>query len=189
MRVKMLDDAEFEALPYPEMSTSVGVADPKTRTAYVRKTHIPILDAFNLAHELEHLKDGHDGVHADHYRNGVYYKGAGEIFGNIGSAIPGPWQPFAMAGSAVAARRRQKREQKRQGGGFFGNLISEAQDVGQGGPMDSFQGEAVPQSKPNIVTPGSNIGGVGTGQEGSLDDSIIHRIRGFFSGRNPEGVM
>ena len=79
MQVRACSDEEFEALPYPEMAGSVGVADPVTKTAFYRKSNIPILDAFNLAHELEHLKDGEHGVHADHYANGVYYKKFGDI--------------------------------------------------------------------------------------------------------------
>ena len=181
MRVKVLDDKEFEALPYPDMSSSVGVADPKTNTAYVRRTNIPILDAFNLAHELEHLKDGHAGEHADHYRNGVYYKGFGEIITQIGAAIPGPWQPFAAGGAAMQARQAQKKQAGAQQSNMGG--------MGGGGPMESFQPSTPEPAKPNIVTPGGNIGGVGTGQEGAQDDSVIHRIRGFFSGRAPQGMM
>ena len=74
-KVEFLNDVEFEALPYPDMHTSLGVADPKLGRAYVRRTGIPMVDYFNMAHELEHLEDGDQGVHADHKRNGVYYKG------------------------------------------------------------------------------------------------------------------
>ena len=182
MQVKILNDAEFEALPYPDMSTSVGVADPRTKTAYVRKTHMPIIDAFTIAHELEHLEDGHEGVHADHFRNGVYYKGFPEIATMLGSVIPGPWQPVAMAGGAMQARQAQKKAagqeqdmfRQMQGGGG-----------GQEGPMGSFQPEV---SQPNVIQTG---GGSGFGQSGSQGQEgggggLIDRIRGFFSGRDPQ---
>ena len=178
MQVKILSNEEFEALPYPEMSTSVGVADPRTRTAYVRETGLPILDAFNLAHELEHLKDGHDGVHADHYRNGVYYKGFGEIITQLGAALPGPWQPVAAYGASQQARQAQKKAAGRQqsmGGG---------QEQPMQGPMESFQPQV---SQPNIIQPGQSTGfGAGADSAGvGAGGGAIERVRGFFSGRNP----
>ena len=91
-----LDDSQFEALPYRDMGDKVGVADPKTKTAYARKSGIPIIDAFNIMHELEHLEDGHEGVHADHFdpEHGVYYKGFGNMFSSMG-------QGFSNMGGAV----------------------------------------------------------------------------------------
>ena len=180
MQVKILSNEEFEALPYPEMSTSVGVADPRTRTAYVRETGLPILDAFNLAHELEHLKDGHEGVHADHYRNGVYYKDLTDAFITAGSVIPGPWTPVAMAGGASRQRQAQKKERSRQSAmeqdamGMMGG--------GGQGPMESFQPQV---SQPNVIQTGQGSGfgeSVSQGQGGG--GGAIERIRGFFSGRN-----
>lgn len=90
-KVEFLDDQTFEALPYRDMHEKVGVADPKTMRAFVRKSGMPVMDVFNAAHELEHLKDGHEGVHADHYDpdHGVYYKN----FGNVLSAVA----PLALA--------------------------------------------------------------------------------------------
>ena len=185
MQVKILSDQEFEALPYPEMSQSVGVADPKTKTAYVRRTHIPIIDAFTIAHELEHLEDGHEGVHADHYRNGVYYKGVGDIAKTsavIGANfIPGIG-PLVSAGmgagfGAIDARKAQKSGGMNMASNFSGQM------GGQQSPMESFQPQV---SQPNIIQPGQ--GSYSTGiNPGPTDQSIVHRIRGFFSGRSPQG--
>lgn len=84
-----LDDAEFDALPYRDMESKVGVADPEKGVAYARKTGIPVLDAFNILHEIEHLEEGHEGEYADHYdpEYGVYYKGFGNMFSGIGNAF------------------------------------------------------------------------------------------------------
>jgi hypothetical protein len=75
-KVQFLDDTEFEALPFRDMHDKVGVAHRESQTAYVRSTGIPTLDLFNAMHELEHIEDGQDGVHADHYDPDydVYYK-------------------------------------------------------------------------------------------------------------------
>ena|SRR3990167_4238934 len=191
MQVKILNDEEFEALPYPEMSTSVGVADPRTKTAYVRKTHMPIIDAFTIAHELEHLEDGHEGVHADHFRNGVYYKDFGSTMSSIGNiagpimmAIPG-MQPFGiatMAGSGAGGMIGQRRQQRQAAGqGGFGNLASSGE-----GSMGSFQPEV---SQPNVIQTGGGggAGSLGSGMSGS-GSSALERVRGFFSGRNPQGA-
>lgn len=187
MQVKVLSDAEFEALPYPEMSESVGVADPKRRIAYVRQTHIPIVDAFNIAHELEHLKDGHEGVHADHYRNGVYYKGFGDVAKTsavIGANfIPGVG-PLVSAGMGAGFGAIDARKQRKQQEGAAQGMADQSQPM-QGSPMGAFQPQV---SQPNIVTPGQGSGG---GAEGGFGGggSIVERIRGFFSGRNPQGMM
>lgn len=119
-QVEFLDDTAFEALPYRDMHEKVGVADPRTMRAFVRKSGMPVMDAFNAAHELEHLKDGHDGTHADHYDpdHGVYYKNFGNVlaavaplalslaFPGIGSAIGGALGGFGSAlsgaGSSIA---------------------------------------------------------------------------------------
>ena len=197
MQVKILTDEEFESLPYPEMSTSVGVADPRTKTAYVRKTHIPIIDAFKIAHELEHLEDGHEGVHADHFRNGVYYKGFGDIAKTaavIGANfIPGVG-PIASAGlqtgfSAIDAKKQKKAAGQQQ---------PQFQGGGGESPMQSFQPEV---SQPNVIQTGGGGGGggggfgsgslpAGIGAAGKLGANaagdIFQRIRGFFSGRDPQ---
>ena len=179
MQVKILSNEEFEALPYPDMSRSLGVADPRNRTAYVRETGLPILDTFNLAHELEHLKDGHSGAHADHYRNGVYYKDIGEVFTQLGSVIPGPWQPVAQIGGAMQARQAQKKAKGEQ------ESMMRDQMMGGGGQgtMESFQPQI---SQPNIITPGQTPGfGGGMSEGGQGGGGAIERVRGFFSGRNP----
>lgn len=107
-QVEFLDDKMFEALPYRDMHEKVGVADPRTMRAFVRKSGLPLLDTFNAAHELEHLEDGHEGVHADHYdsEHGVYYKGFGNILAAaaplvLGLAFPGIGSALGGALSSI----------------------------------------------------------------------------------------
>ena len=98
-----LDDKEFERLPYREMESKVGVADPKTGTAYARTSNVPIIDAFNIMHELEHLEDGHEGEHADHYdpEHGVYYKGFGDMFGGMGQGLSNLGGAFSRGAGGI----------------------------------------------------------------------------------------
>ena len=72
--IQILSDQDFDALPYPDTEVSLGIADPKTNTAYVRYTEHEDLNKYLVNHELEHLIEGQGGKHSDHYRNGVYYK-------------------------------------------------------------------------------------------------------------------
>lgn len=184
-QVNVLSNEEFDALPYPEMNTSLGVADPKTKTAYVRYTGLDVLDSHLINHELEHLIEGHGGEHSNHYRNGVYYKGFGEVLQSIAPAlsfIPGVG-PAASIGAGVGGTLASKR-QKPSG--------DQPQFQPQGSPMESFQAPEAP--KPNIVTP-SGFGGeqMGTGSNAisgmSGGGSPIERVRGFFSSRNPQGAL
>lgn len=99
-----LDDKDFEALPYRDMHDKIGVADPKTGVAYARKSGVPVIDAFTIMHELEHLEDGHEGVHADHYdpEHGVYYKGFGNLFNAIGGGLSNMGGALSRGAGAVS---------------------------------------------------------------------------------------
>src|SRR3990167_9837717 len=148
-QVKVLSSEEFDQLPYPSMETSLGVADPKTSTAYVRYTGIDSVDKYLINHELEHLIEGHCGEHSSHYKNGVYYKDMQEVF-NYGSKagavasmfIPGmQWAaPMLWSGSDQLAPTQGARKRSRdiasrgneQSFGFSG-------EQSQGSPMEQFQ--------------------------------------------------
>ena len=188
-QVKVLSDKEFEELPYPDMETSLGVADPKTNTAYVRYTGVEGVDQYLINHELEHLIEGHGGEHSDHYRNGVYYKGFGDVMANVlpiaATFIPGIG-PIAGPATGFATQGLRSKPKQSFGGGQEQPNVMQAQQAGSA--MDSFK----PQS-PNIVSPSSNSGGFGqapgTGAIGQLTGgrSPIERVRGFFSSRSPQG--
>ena len=190
--VKVLSDQEFESLPYPDMGTSLGVADPRTNTAYVRFTGVDELDKYLINHELEHLIEGHGGEHSSHYRNGVYYKELGEMFSNIVGPAVGMFNPIAGAGIGIGSRlfgKKQKPQQSFDGGGEGQPNIMQTQG-GESSAMGSFKPQA-----PNVVTPGAGQGGFGTqAGSGAINQltggrSPIERVRGFFSSRNPQGAF
>lgn len=182
-QVQFLDDDTFEALPYRDMHEKVGVADPKTMRAFVRKSGLPILDSFNAAHELEHLEDGHQGVHADHYdpEHGVYYKGFGNIlaalapialsvaFPGIGTALGGALGGFGSAlsgaGSSIAGALGSVP-------GIGGALGGAASSIGGalggagnalGGALGVGGGSANAGYAANAGQVGSEVGGAGIG--------------------------
>ena len=146
-----LDDAEFESLPFRDMGDKVGVADPKTGTAYARKSGIPVIDAFNIMHELEHLEEGHEGVHADHFdpEHGVYYKGFGNMFSSMGQGLSNMGGAFSrglgsmgqgiqglfgggqnpVGATAQAGKNFPQLSQSQQPGGYFSQPFAQA-----GGP-------------------------------------------------------
>lgn len=195
--IKILSDDEFESLPYPEMDTSLGVADPTIRTAYVRHTGVNSIDAFNMAHELEHLEEGHDGKHADHYRNGVYYKGFSDVFNYASKAsavaaaiTPGMqwaspliWQGGDMAFKTQGAKKEQRHQESLQ------EQMQQPQSQMQtpSSPMEQFS--TPQQSQPNVITPAKFGGGGGEPGVASGGNSVVDKLRqfGFFSGRNVGG--
>lgn len=78
--IKVLDNQEFEDLPYSKVGTSLGVADPETNTAYIRETGIHELNRYLIDHEFEHLIEE---VPTDEFE-GVRYKDLGSFFGGGG---------------------------------------------------------------------------------------------------------
>lgn len=168
-QVQFLDDETFEALPYRDMHEKVGVADPRTMKAFVRKSGLPILDTFNAAHELEHLEDGHEGVHANHYdpEHGVYYKGFGNVlaavaplalsvlFPGVGTAIGGALS--SLGGGVSSALGAIP--------GIGGALSGAAQTIGGGigSALGIGGGAANAGYAANAGKIGSEMGGYGIG--------------------------
>jgi len=100
LSVKILSDAEFDSLPYPEAKISLGLADTKSGQAYVRYTASDDLNKYLIEHELEHLL-GEDRDEIHHGGNGVYYKGFGNLFSGIGQRFQGAGQSVAGAASNI----------------------------------------------------------------------------------------
>ena len=70
--VKLLDNQEYKSLPFSRIKASLGCADPKTKTAYIRKTGIDLFDLGTIQHEINHLIEK-NSTHAD--EDGIMYKG------------------------------------------------------------------------------------------------------------------
>jgi len=77
--VKFMNDAEFDALPFKHVRDAMGCADPRTQTAYVRKTGIRPLDMFVTQHEVEELI----AKVSPHEEDGIRYKKARQILSTV----------------------------------------------------------------------------------------------------------
>ena len=174
--VHFLDDKEFEALPYKDTQTSFGLADSHTKEAYVRRTGFNALDLHTAMHELEHLEEGRHGKHADHehYGDGVYYKGFGEILGMAAPVlgfIPGIGPLLSMGagiGSGILGQRDQAKQQQ-------------AMQQQQSAQYSQRPQISAPQvSQPNISTPSS----FGMGIEQKTDPNQKQSLWNTF---NPKG--
>jgi len=112
-KIALLDDEEFDALPYDKMGESMGCADPKTKTMYIRNMGDK-LNAFNIAHELKHLDEGHDGDTADHFDGKVFHSWLSSLWRHpkdkpnplsnfVDSAQANPLQTAAILGASIFA--------------------------------------------------------------------------------------
>ena len=95
--VKYLSDQEFDMLPYKYARESLGCADAKTGTAYIRQTGIKPLDAYVTEHELDELV----AKVSPHEQDGIRYKKGKDIFRKIGGAIVGVVTGNPWLGAAV----------------------------------------------------------------------------------------
>lgn len=99
--IKVLDDVDFNNLPYKHVRESLGCADPKTNTAYIRRTHwgevSNTVDLLTLQHELDELL----ATVSPHEEDGIRYKKGRDIFGVVGPAILSAFNPALGALSAA----------------------------------------------------------------------------------------
>ena len=151
-----LDDQEFEALPYLDTHTSLGLADTKAGKAYVRSTGVNAVDAFTALHELEHLEGETLGEY-DRHGNGVYYKDFGSALGgaanSIGSAMGGAAKSIGGAASSVGSGISNMAGSLGQAMGFGGGF--------QGGANPSGGMAAAAASNPALRAPmGAGFGGL-----------------------------
>ena len=189
-KITVMNDEEFEKLPYPDMPTSLGVADPSTNEAYVRYTGVNELDKHLINHELEHLIEGHGGKHSDHYRNGVYYKGFGEVLQTvlptIGGFLTGGPVGAGIGAAGTIAQKKLSPKPQQQPQQSFSQPQPQAPQQSQS-PLEGFSTPSTPSitsSSPNIITPGGMSGQVQ--DSGATGGSSIDKLRGFFTNRSPQ---
>jgi hypothetical protein len=77
--LKVLEDKEFDKLPFKHVKESLGCADPKTKTAYVRNTHwgeaSKAINLLTIQHEIEELV----AKTSPHEEDGIRYKKGGVL--------------------------------------------------------------------------------------------------------------
>jgi len=77
--LKILEDKEFDKLPYKYAKEALGCADPKTKTAYVRNTHwgeaSKAINLLTIDHEIQELV----AKTSPHEEDGIRYKKGGVL--------------------------------------------------------------------------------------------------------------
>ena len=135
-KVKFLNDAEFDRLPFQKVRESLGCANPSTKTAYIRKNKIKPIESFVTAHEIDELVNKYS-EHED--SDGIRYKkgsaiaqmiaplAVGLLTGGTGFALA-PWFGStatgalggALTGAGIAKHRDQSPLMGALGGGLGG---------------------------------------------------------------------
>jgi len=82
----LVDDEVFDSLPGKAIGTAVGVSYPEKGEAYIRKSGSKLMDAFTIAHELEHLEgkdldEEYDKEDKCYYKQGAWWNPFGGDFG------------------------------------------------------------------------------------------------------------
>ena len=69
--IKILSDKEYDQLPYRFAKSSVGCADQKIKTAYIRSSKSRLYDLMTIGHEIDELIS----KYSPHEIDGIRYKG------------------------------------------------------------------------------------------------------------------
>lgn len=105
-QVHVLDDQEFDKLPYIGISDSLGIADPKSNQAFIRRTGIAELDLGTISHELDHLisknTDHMDEYGIQHKKGGFFKNIIAPVLGVAGTFLGLP-TPLILAASGLGA--------------------------------------------------------------------------------------
>jgi len=94
--VRVLENEEFNKLPYKHAKTALGLADKKKNTAYVRSTGCQGFDMFTIQHEIEELTK----KISPHEEDGIRYKKGQETYTTPAGKSYEGYQP---SGSAAAS--------------------------------------------------------------------------------------
>lgn len=82
--INILENDEFDALPYKHAKTALGMADAAAGKAYIRRTGVEALDANTIRHEFDELLQ----KVSPHEEDGIRYKSGGSL-GSIFAPILG----------------------------------------------------------------------------------------------------
>ena len=170
-QLKILNDEEFNSLPFIGVEDSLGCANPKTGIAYVRKTGIRPLDAMVAEHELEELISNysdHEGL------DGIRHKKGRDIFAPIGTALLSLFNPAvgAVAAAGYQGYKVHKKEASpwsipmAAGTAYFGGKAGQAGMQGFKSAAPGFMSKLAGTAKG--VGSALGFGGGGTTAAGSL---------------------
>lgn len=184
--LKVLEDKEFDALPYKHVKESLGLADPKKGIAYVRNTHwgeaSKAINLLTIQHELEELV----AKTSPHEEDGIRYKKGGVLRQIIPAAlafVPGIGPLLSAASSVGMNQYAQSRHPEELGEPSLGSALMQAgtaylgAQVGQGAVGGFMQPGATATTsagqvlvKPTLMQQitGAARGAVGAGAIGNV---------------------
>lgn len=96
--IRILNDKQFDALPYKYVKTALGCADAKTGVAYIRRTGIRGIDLLTIGHEVDELT----AKISPHEVDGIRYKKMGHELAVIGATILGSMIGGPVGGTMAA---------------------------------------------------------------------------------------
>jgi len=150
--IRIMDDVDFNELPYKHAKTALGMADAKAGVAYVRRTGISGLDANTINHEFDELLQ----KVSPHEEDGIRYKSGGSlgkwlapVLGLMIAPFTGgmsiPWLLPALAGGGLAAgtgAHSRSVKPEKYGKNTFSNIAMDAGlgAISAGGASSLMQG-------------------------------------------------
>jgi len=188
--IKVLSNKDFEKLPYSRISTSLGVADPRTNTAYIRYSSYPELNKYLIDHEFDHFVEE---IPTDEFE-GVRYKDFGKVIGGFGK-IAQTVAPFvAMANPALGAGMSVAGGAASGGGRGAVNAIPSALGNFFGGGQAFAANAAAPNAFSGITSAGKGVNvGMGRGVAGVAGNAtggggFLNKVLDWF-GKNPQQAL
>lgn len=119
LHVHILEPEKFNKLPYNDVDISMGLANPKTGHAYIKKSGIPALDLLVIGHEINELVS----KVSEHEENGIRYKKGG-VLRNIVPWIVGMFNPWLGAIANIGmGQYAQSRHPNELGQPGFGSAL------------------------------------------------------------------
>jgi hypothetical protein len=129
--INIMENDEFDALPYKHAKTALGMADASTGKAYIRRTGVAELDAGTIRHEFDELLQ----KVSPHEEDGIRYKSGGALGKILAPVLGIALAPFTGGASAAllgagltagtGAFSRAKKPEK-YGRNSFGNILKDA---------------------------------------------------------------
>lgn len=163
--IKLLDDSEFNKLPFKYVKESLGCADADKGIAYIRQTGVTDIDMGTIEHEVEELVS----LVSPHEEDGIRYKKMGKpfkaIFGN-------------------------EEERAAQQGTLFGNLFGGGGGGGTLGALGSLAlapitgGASLGLMAPMATAGGAIQGGM---QGKGLGSALLGALKGYGAGNVVSG--
>ena len=81
--IHILEDEDFDKLPFGKPKEALGMSNAETKTAWVRRTHVKEMDTGTINHEFDELM----AKTSLHEIDGIRYKGFKDFFRTVFNAV------------------------------------------------------------------------------------------------------